>query len=114
MKRILYVLVLTAVAAAQEPRVATSKKFPMPVHVTAVRMEKSMDVRTTHTGVLTGGDHLWHVMTCEIGGKSYGLRGHMLHTGWYAAKETKRGFEIQFSEDGKLKSKPYRIIEESE
>jgi hypothetical protein len=102
-------LILSIPLIAQAP---VSDKFPVAIRVTAVRMEKSVDIRTSHTGKVFGDDDIWNVITCEINGHTYGLKGHRLELGWYAGRETRNGYDIEFADHGKRKTRMYRIVEE--
>ena len=106
------IFVCLALSAFAQTSAPVSDKFPVAIHVTNVRMEQSNDTRTSHTGRVFGGSYIWNVMTCEINGRMYGLKGHRLELGWYAGRESKDGFEIQFQNGKKIVTKHYRVVEE--
>jgi len=106
---ILAVISLSSLAFAQD-RIPTSDKFPLALHVIRVRTEG--DLHLTASG--RDDDFHYALLICEIDGKTYGLqagRSPVLSIGWYTARKRKGGFEIQFMEDGKLKSRNYDDIE---
>jgi hypothetical protein len=129
---VLLSLTLAAPTKAQQDKLQeVSPQYPLKAHVIAVEM---------HTGATTtgnsGGDfnvgggnvmhvpdtrsnvsYEWHLMKTVVGDKMYGLsvssKGAWLQIGYYAFKQVKKGFEVQyFDQNGKVHQETLTIRSE--
>jgi hypothetical protein len=108
----------TGAAETKETSVQTSAEYPLKARIIAVEMRTgsyySSDVSTDYEGKVSGsgsgGTYEWHLMKTVIGDKLYGLSVHgarfhkrnWLLMGSYPAKRVKGGFEVQYSDKGKV------------
>jgi hypothetical protein len=102
-------------SAANGQQLQVSEKYPLQAHIVSVEMEQQQ-----HFQDGTGGTSTWHLMKAEIDGKTYGLavlaqpfrHRNWLHTGFYPVRQTKRGFEFEYMDGGKLRHEELRIVSE--
>jgi hypothetical protein len=103
---------------ASQSLVQTSTEYPLNARIIAVEMHtgshSSSSVSTDYEGKVSGegsgGTYEWHLMKTVIGDKLYGLSVHgapfhkrnWLEMGSYPAKRVKGGFEVQYSDKGKV------------
>ena len=115
----------------------TSEEYPLEAHVVAVKMQTGeissgggggsytvWDSRTTSHQVhvpysSSGSSYEWHLMMTVIGDKLYGLsvpggrHNAWLHTGTYAFKEVRGGFEMRYNDEtGRLRTQILAIRSE--
>jgi len=115
----------------------TSEEYPLEAHVVTVKMQTGeisrgggggsytvWDSRTTSHQVLvpyssSGSSYEWHLMMTVIGDKLYGLsvpggrHNAWLHTGTYAFKEVRGGFEMRYNDEtGRLRTQILTIKSE--
>jgi hypothetical protein len=124
-------LTLVVPTKAQQDKIQeVSPQYPIKAQVVAVEMHTG----TTTTGN-SGGDYNvfgsvmhvpdnrrnvsyeWHLMKTVVGDKMYGLsapaRGAWLPVGYYAFKQVKKGFEVQYlDEKGKIRQETLTIRSE--
>ncbi|MBZ5696198.1 MAG: hypothetical protein LAN36_12660 [Acidobacteriia bacterium] len=96
-----------------------SGKYPLQAHIVSVESQQEQYLQDG-----TGGTYERHLMRTEINGKVYGLRDdtpisirhraeRWLHTGFYPARATKNGFELEYVDvGGKLRHGGFSIVSE--
>jgi hypothetical protein len=89
-----------------------AQDFPLVAHVKKIEQDQKLAKGTTMN---------YHLLTAVIDGRTYGLEvkrlswhtmNSWIHVGDYPCRRTKQGFDLQYTEDGKLHAREFVIVSE--
>lgn len=118
MKWLLFILLSTppSIALAQQDQPQVSNKYPLRAHIVSVETEQQQNHGSGEISTR-------RLMKTEIEGKTYILavdkppveerpfeHRTWLPAGFYPARRTKHGFELEYSDSGKIRHEELKIV----
>jgi hypothetical protein len=114
----IFVLVFSFPAFSKQDQLPASDKYPLQAHIVSIETEQQQHLTDGAAQI-----HTRRLMKTEIAGKTYmlaltnsGLEPHALQhrlpldTGFYPARRTKKGFEVEFRDGDKIRHEELDIV----